>query len=82
MLTAVRSANTRSFADDGEDLLLQIERHVGIVLEQTQLALCFQAHATRRGIRDAAIGEAQARIRDVDLFGKYAAADGIDRHHG
>ncbi len=64
-----------------KNLLLQIDRNIRVVLEQPQLAFGFQAHAAGGCIGDAAIRESQARVGDIDLIGKYAGADGIDRHH-
>ena len=71
-----------ALADHGEHFLLQIDRHVGIVLEQPQPPLGLQAHAARGRVGDAAVGEPQARVGDIDFLGEHAGADGIDRHHG
>ncbi len=56
-------------------------RNIRVVLKQTQLAFGFEAHAACGCIGDAAVRESQARIGDIDLVGKYAGADRIDRHH-
>ena len=68
----------RPLADQRQDLLLQIERQIGVVLEDAHLALGLQADAAGRGIGDAAVREADARVGDVDLVGEHRRADRID----
>src|ERR1017187_4000793 len=47
----------RALADHGQDLLMQIDRQVGVVAEHAQLTLGLEAHATRRDVGDAAVFE-------------------------
>ena len=68
-----RRNRPRALADEREDLLLQIDREIGVVLEDAQLALGLHAHAARRGIGDAAVREADARVGDVDLVREHRA---------
>src|SRR5688500_17040493 len=56
-------------ADHGEDFLLHVDRQVGVVLEDADLAFLLEADAARCGVRDAAAMETQPRIDDVDLAG-------------
>ena len=65
-------------ADHGQDLLLQVDRQVGVVLEDAHLALLLHADAARSRVGDAAALEADARIDDVDLAGEHARADRVD----
>src|SRR5215472_9527229 len=68
-----------ALADHGEDLLLQVQRQVGLVLEDAQLALGLHADARGRGVGHAAVGEADAGVGDIDLVGKHRGTDRIDR---
>ena len=65
-------------ADHRQDLLLQVDRQVGVVLEDAELALLLHADAAGRRVGDAAAVEADARVDDVDLAGEHARADRID----
>ena len=67
-------------AADAYGALVVVDRDVGVGLEDAQLALAFQRHPARRHVGDAAVGEPQARVRDVDRRREDRHADALDRH--
>src|SRR5246127_3495559 len=73
-----RAIGRDALADQRHDLLLQIEREVGVVLEDAHLALGLEAHTRPRGIGDAAAGEADARVGDIDVLRENRRADRVD----
>ena len=69
-------------ANHRQDLLLQVDRQVGVVLEDAQLALLLHADPAGRGVGDAAAVKADARVDDVDLAGEHTRTDSIDALDG
>src|SRR6185503_21025965 len=57
-----RRYGNRALAHQRQDFLMQVERHVRIVLDDPELALRLHAHAAGGGIGDAAALEADTRI--------------------
>ena len=66
---------------DAHPALVVVDRDVGVGLEDAQLALALQRDAARRDVGDAAVGEAQARVGDVDRRRQHRDADRLDRAH-
>ena len=56
----------RLAAADAHLALAVVDREVGVGLEDAELPLPLQRHAARGDVGDAAVGEAQPRVRDVD----------------
>ncbi len=59
-------------------LLAEIDRDVGVRLEDAELALALERHAAGGDVGDAAVGEAQARVGDVDVLREHRDADRLD----
>src|SRR5256885_306452 len=59
--------------------LAEVDRQVGAALEEAELALALHGDAARGHVGDAAVGEAEPRIRDVDRGGEDRDAHRLDR---
>ena len=68
-------------AADAHVLVAVVDRDVGVGLEEADLALALQRHAAGGDVGDAAVGEAQARVGDVDGLRQHRDADGLDALH-
>src|SRR6266480_5876120 len=55
---------------DAHAALAVVDRQVGVGLEDAYLALALHGDAARGHVGDAAVGEAEPRIRDVDRGGE------------
>src|SRR5207245_6015953 len=62
-------------------LFFVIEREIGVLLKNADLAHPFGTDATRSDIRDAAVFERNPRVRDVFAAAQRRHADGLERLH-
>ncbi len=69
-------------AVDFAALILVIEREIGVLLEDANLAHALRTDAAGSDVGDAAVLETQARIRDILAAAQHRHADGLDRLHG
>ena len=76
----------RLAADHANPALVEVDREVGVGLEDAQLALALERDPAGGHVGDAAVGEAQARVGDVDGRREHRDADRLHgphrrRHH-
>ena len=71
-------ASAGQAAADAHVLLAVVDRDVGVGLKDADLALALERDAAGRDVGDTAVGEAQARVGDVDVLREHLDAHPLD----
>ena len=74
----MRAVRRRACAGRCGRAVAVVDRHVGVGLEEADLALALHRHAAGGDVGDRAAGEAQARVGDVGGLGEHRHADRLD----